>query len=104
MFRPVPSSCLAQRTEPEAFLLTTKLTKDTKGSDINIFKLLNFVLFVTFVMNCSCLFRLRRALGADRSTGQERHQREDEGDGKSGKIASGQIVRKTSQVGAERAA
>ena len=30
--------------------LTTKCTKDTKGSDIDIFKLLNFVLFVTFVV------------------------------------------------------
>ena len=32
------------------FLLTTKHTKATKVSDIDIFKLLNFVLFVTFVV------------------------------------------------------
>jgi F0F1-type ATP synthase membrane subunit b/b' len=30
--------------------LTTKHTKATKVSDIDIFKLLNFVLFVTFVV------------------------------------------------------
>jgi hypothetical protein len=30
---------------------TTKCAKDTKVSDIDIFKLLNFVLFVTFVVN-----------------------------------------------------
>jgi hypothetical protein len=31
-------------------LLTTKITKATKVSDLDIFKLLNFVLFVTFVV------------------------------------------------------
>jgi hypothetical protein len=40
-------------------LFTTKHTKDTKVSDINIFKLLNFVLFVTFVVKVAFSFWLR---------------------------------------------
>jgi hypothetical protein len=38
------------------FYLATKLTKDTKVSDIVIYKLLNFVLFVTFVIKVVFFF------------------------------------------------
>jgi len=34
----------------QKYYLTTKITKDTKVSDIDISKLLNFVLFVAFVV------------------------------------------------------
>ena len=40
-------------------LLTTKHTKDTKVSDIDISKLLNFVLFVTFVVKSFFPFHMR---------------------------------------------
>ena len=47
----------------QKYYLTTKHTKDTKVSDIDISKLLNFVLFVTFVVKVAFSFwlRLRRA-------------------------------------------
>jgi hypothetical protein len=46
------------------YYLTTKRTKDTKVSDNDISKLLNFVLFVTFVVKSVSTFwlRLRRAV------------------------------------------
>jgi len=43
----------------QKYYLTTKHTKDTKVSDIDISKLLNFVLFVTFVVKSVSTFRLR---------------------------------------------
>jgi len=43
----------------QKYYLTTKHTKDTKVSDIDISKLLNFVLFVTFVVICLFLLWLR---------------------------------------------
>jgi len=43
----------------DKYNLTTKHTKATKVSDIDIFKLLNFVFFVTFVVKIAFSFRLR---------------------------------------------
>jgi len=43
---------MTDQRSTKAFL-TTKLTKDTKVSDLDISKLLNFVLFVSFVVKTS---------------------------------------------------
>ena len=57
-FRGLRKSYDNRSHSPKRFL-TTKHTKDTKVSDIDISKLLNFVLFVTFVVICLFLLWLR---------------------------------------------
>jgi len=46
----------------------TKRTKDTKGSEIDICEFLNFVLFVTFVVQCVFRFWVTASLLCARLT------------------------------------
>ena len=48
--REISYGCALSMNYSTEQILTTKITKATKVSDIDIFKLLDFVLFVSFVV------------------------------------------------------